>query len=185
MGWLDRLCGACIGALKVFFCGWIFILIISSLPIAVVHHFFKDSRAYVFFVAISPVLKAKAAPAGALSGYPVLSDFGKKLTNVRAVPDSLLEREPASRHTRGPKRFLLFFLLLSGWWRDHFSTSSSTDFRKRNQSSGRDRTARCAGIRYAGGRIFPSSAIVRFGEDVRIVKHPYRSCIRRWNSRRG
>jgi membrane protein required for colicin V production len=57
LGWLDRLCGACIGAIKAFFFGWVFFIAVSALPFSSVTHFFRGSRAFSFFIAISPVLK--------------------------------------------------------------------------------------------------------------------------------
>ena len=102
MGWLDRLCGACIGALKAFFLGWILVIIISSIPIPVVRFFFKDSRAYTFFVAISPTLKTKViervpSPSIALSRFPAVSDLGKKLLKIHPPADSLHGKEPPKK----------------------------------------------------------------------------------------
>jgi uncharacterized membrane protein required for colicin V production len=102
MGWLDRLCGACMGGMKAFFLGWIFVIIVSSIPAPVIHYFFKGSASYSFFVAISPALKTKAlermpAPAGALSRLPVLSDFWKKLPHVLNPVDSLQHEAPLKK----------------------------------------------------------------------------------------
>jgi membrane protein required for colicin V production len=100
MGWLDRLCGACVGAIKVFFLGWIFVIIASSIPVPTLRYFFKGSNAYSFFVAISPALKSKVmervpTPPGALSHIPVLSDFWKKNAGSPATSDSQRTRAPS------------------------------------------------------------------------------------------
>jgi membrane protein required for colicin V production len=104
MGWLDRLCGACLGGLKAFFVGWIFVIIVSSIPIAAAHHFFKDSRTYAFFDAISPALKTQALTAaasakGALSPSNAIHDFWKKMTAVRLTTDSLHDKEARKKKT--------------------------------------------------------------------------------------
>ncbi len=93
MGWLDRLCGACIGGIKAFFLGWIFVITVSSIPVAVVHLFFKNSHAYAFFVAISPALKAKVIervppPKSALSRFPLLDELWKKKPSLHTGGDS-------------------------------------------------------------------------------------------------
>ena len=99
MGWLDRLCGSCLGGMKAFFIGWIFVIIVSSIPIPVIHYFFKDSRAYAFFVAISPALKSQVltrtgSSKKALSASNAVKDFWKKMTDVQLIADSLRDREP-------------------------------------------------------------------------------------------
>jgi uncharacterized membrane protein required for colicin V production len=111
MGWLDRLCGACIGGVKAFFVGWIFIVIVSSIPIAAMHHFFKDSRAYSFFMAISPALKSQVlthvpSQTRALSQSSALQDFWKKLTAAARQPDSLSSKEvlPKKKHSVNEKK---------------------------------------------------------------------------------
>jgi membrane protein required for colicin V production len=101
MGWLDRLCGAGIGVIKAFFLGWIFVITVSSIPVAAIPSFFKDSRAYSFFVAISPALKTKvmdrvSSPSGVFSRFPVLGDLLKKMPNVRPEADS--------KHAKGPSK---------------------------------------------------------------------------------
>jgi uncharacterized membrane protein required for colicin V production len=102
MGWLDHLCGACIGAVKAFFLGWIFVITVSSIPVAVVHYFFKDSPTYAFFVAISPALKAQVvgrvpSPQGAFSRFPLLNDFWKKLLPAREGRDSVRVKAPSKK----------------------------------------------------------------------------------------
>jgi uncharacterized membrane protein required for colicin V production len=57
LGWVDRACGGLLGFLKVFFCVWIVVIAIESLPFAKLKHWFAPSRAYAFFIAISPTLK--------------------------------------------------------------------------------------------------------------------------------
>jgi membrane protein required for colicin V production len=103
MGWLDRLCGACLGGMKAFFVGWIFVIIVSSIPIPAFHYFFKDSRSYAFFVAISPVLKSQVlertvSSKKAQSAKDALKDFWKKMTTVKLTADSLPEKEPRKQH---------------------------------------------------------------------------------------
>jgi uncharacterized membrane protein required for colicin V production len=98
MGWLDRLFGACLGGLKAFFVGWIFVIIVSSTPVAAAHNFFKGSRTYAFFEAISPALKTQALTAaasakGALLPPNAIHDFWKKLTAVQPAADSLHGKE--------------------------------------------------------------------------------------------
>jgi membrane protein required for colicin V production len=104
MGWLDRLCGACIGGLKAFFVGWIFVTIVSSVPIPVFHQFFKDSKTYAFFVAISPALKSQvltrtASSKKAFSAIDSLKEFWKKTTAVQLKADSSDGKEPKKHHT--------------------------------------------------------------------------------------
>ena len=104
MGWLDHLCGACIGAIKAFFLGWIFVITVSSIPLPVVHYFFKDSRAYAFFVAISPALKAKVIervqqPKSALLHLPALNDLWKKMPFFHQDGDSArAQASPKKNH---------------------------------------------------------------------------------------
>lgn len=62
LGWLDRLCGACVGAIKAFFFGWVFVIAVSALPFSSVTDLFRGSRAFSFFIAISPVLKTHLLP---------------------------------------------------------------------------------------------------------------------------
>jgi uncharacterized membrane protein required for colicin V production len=59
LGWLDRLCGGAIGAIKAFFLGWIFVIAVSALPFTGASSFFRDSPTFSFFVTISPVLKTQ------------------------------------------------------------------------------------------------------------------------------
>jgi membrane protein required for colicin V production len=108
MGWLDRLCGACLGGLKAFFVGWIFVTIVSSIPIPAFHQFFKDSRTYAFFVAISPALKSQvltrtASSKKAFSAIDSLKEFWKKTTAVELKPDSSDGKEPRRRHAAPAK----------------------------------------------------------------------------------
>ncbi len=58
LGWIDRLCGGILGLIKVFFLVWIAVITVSSLPITRVRNWFKPSKTYSFFVAISPELRA-------------------------------------------------------------------------------------------------------------------------------
>jgi membrane protein required for colicin V production len=58
LGWFDRLGGGFVGLIKAFFIAWVFVIAVSSLPFSYGKNFFKDSRAYSFFIGISPVLKA-------------------------------------------------------------------------------------------------------------------------------
>jgi membrane protein required for colicin V production len=110
MGWLDRLCGACIGSIKAFFVGWIFVVIVSSIPIAGMHHFFKDSRVYSFFMAISPALKSQVlthvpSQTRALARPSALQDFWKKLTVSERNPDSSSSKEsPAKKNHSGSEK---------------------------------------------------------------------------------
>jgi membrane protein required for colicin V production len=57
LGWVDRLCGGVLGFLKVFFIVWMLVIVVSSLPFSKIKHWFAPSRAYAFFIAISPTLK--------------------------------------------------------------------------------------------------------------------------------
>jgi len=59
LGWLDRLGGGCIGAVKTAVIGWIFVIAATSLPMFCNAKFFRDSRVFSFFVTISPGLKAQ------------------------------------------------------------------------------------------------------------------------------
>jgi membrane protein required for colicin V production len=57
LGWVDRLCGGVLGFLKVFFCVWIVVIAITSLPLGYIRRWFEPSKTYSFFIAISPTLK--------------------------------------------------------------------------------------------------------------------------------
>jgi membrane protein required for colicin V production len=97
MGWLDRLCGACLGGLKAFFVGWIFVIIVSAVPIPAFPYFFKDSPTYAFFVAISPALKTQVwertvSSKKAHSAVDSLKDFWKKMTSVTLKTDTLSQK---------------------------------------------------------------------------------------------
>jgi membrane protein required for colicin V production len=59
LGWADRLCGGLLGFVKVFFIVWIVVIAVASLPFDRVRNWFKPSISYSFFVAISPVLRAR------------------------------------------------------------------------------------------------------------------------------
>jgi uncharacterized membrane protein required for colicin V production len=108
MGWLDRLCGACLGGLKAFFVGWIFVIIVSSIPVAAAHHFFNGARTYAFFVAISPALKTQALSAaasakGTFSPSNAIHDFWKKMTAVQLTADSLHDKESRKKKADSSK----------------------------------------------------------------------------------
>jgi membrane protein required for colicin V production len=57
LGWVDRLCGGVLGFLKIFFIAWMIVIVVASLPFAKIKHWLAPSRAYAFFIAISPTLK--------------------------------------------------------------------------------------------------------------------------------
>ncbi len=112
LGWVDKLCGACIGGIKAIFIGWIFVIIISSIPFLGRHSFFKGSCFYSFFTTISPVLKTQVLqrvpqPKDALSNIPSMGDFVKKVTTGVMAIDSLgrtaLSNKPSHPPQKRPK----------------------------------------------------------------------------------
>jgi membrane protein required for colicin V production len=105
LGWLDMLCGACIGAIKAFFLGWIFIISVSALPMTSLPRSFKGSSVYSFFTAISPTLKSEVlkrvyGPATDAAKNKWLVDAWKNLTSQTPKADSLPVKKTAKKATR-------------------------------------------------------------------------------------
>jgi uncharacterized membrane protein required for colicin V production len=105
LGSLDMLCGACIGAVKAFFLGWIFAISISALPMSDIPRSFKGSGVYSFFTAISPALKSQVmkrayGPMTDGKKNQWLIDAWKNLTSPKSKTDSLSEKKTAKKNSR-------------------------------------------------------------------------------------
>jgi len=58
LGWIDRLCGGCLGLVKTFFFGWIAVIALSSIPFVNNSDCCAHSRVFSLLHAISPSLQA-------------------------------------------------------------------------------------------------------------------------------
>jgi membrane protein required for colicin V production len=58
LGWIDRLCGGCLGLVKAFFFGWIVVIALSSIPFVDSSDCCENSRVFSLLHAISPSLQA-------------------------------------------------------------------------------------------------------------------------------
>ncbi len=109
LGWADRLCGGLLGFVKVFFIVWIVVIAIASLPLDRVRNWFKPSKSYAFFVAISPVLRARGLiPAhgpvqNILKANPVPA-ITKALEKAAASADSALRKQEHSASVKNPPK---------------------------------------------------------------------------------
>jgi membrane protein required for colicin V production len=105
LGWLDRLCGGAVGAVKAFFFGWVFVIAVSALPGASAAPFFRDSPVFSFFVAISPTLKTQVLRGAKMHAlgknaatHPSSFSFGDlwlKFRSMGQAKDSVNGKEPA------------------------------------------------------------------------------------------
>jgi membrane protein required for colicin V production len=112
LGWVDRLCGGILGFVKVFFIVWIVVITVSSLPFDRVKNWFRPSKAYSFFVAISPVLRTHGlVPASGpvqdiLKANP-LPAITKAIETMASVADSTSRNHKHSETLKKPARPVL------------------------------------------------------------------------------
>jgi membrane protein required for colicin V production len=64
LGWVDRLCGGCLGLIKTFFVGWVAVIALSSIPLVNTSEIFSESKVFNLFHSISPTLQAEVAQRG-------------------------------------------------------------------------------------------------------------------------
>ncbi len=109
LGWADRLCGGLLGFVKVFFLVWIVVIAVRSFPIGRVQNWFKPSISYSFFVAISPVLRAR----GLMPSYGPVQNIlkanpvpaiTKAIETAAAGADSALRKQEHQASVKSPAK---------------------------------------------------------------------------------
>jgi hypothetical protein len=97
LGSVDRVCGGIVGIIKGFFLIWIVVITISSLPFEKIKNWFRPSKSYSFFVAISPRLRAeglipRTGPVqNILNANPIPAITGA-LKTITSTADSVLSK---------------------------------------------------------------------------------------------
>ncbi|HEX7511171.1 MAG TPA: CvpA family protein [Chitinivibrionales bacterium] len=100
LGWLDRLGGGLVGALKAIVLGWIFVTAATSLPICDTAKMFRGSPVFSFFVTLSPALKAEVLRRAQLPGRHAAQLPGgimSKLKSLGTAKYSTGRKEPVKK----------------------------------------------------------------------------------------
>jgi len=103
LGWVDRLCGGCLGLVKAFFIGWVIVIALSSIPFINCSDCFSGSKVFTLLHAISPSLQATVTQRGK-QVIQEINDRNILLKAAHHAPAAEDSAQPLSKNTH--KRYV-------------------------------------------------------------------------------
>ena len=92
LGWVDRLCGGCLGLIKTFFIGWVAVIALSSIPLINTSEIFSESNVFNLFHSISPTLQAEVTQ----RGKAALDELSNHTILQQKPHDTTMHMQPSS-----------------------------------------------------------------------------------------